>query len=247
MVATGTGHRVLLRAEVGHGGRTTVTHTLGLDAASTFVPLDDPPPVGSPVSVRLSFPRLVEPVALAAVVTAHHASSGPGDPGGATIEFTFPSEHERTQLQALLARLGRAGPAVDARPVGYRVLLVDDNQMICDMFAYGVRKYFRQHSSSVTVDLANDGAQAWSRLLSGSYDLAIIDYYLPVLGGGELIARMRREPRFAGIPVVAISVGGPEARDASLAAGADLFLPKPLVLRDLFATLERLTVEGGAP
>ncbi len=36
-----------------------------------------------------------------------------------------------------------------------------------------------------------------------------------------------------------------QARDASLEAGADLFLHKPLVLRDLFATLEWLTAGGG--
>jgi hypothetical protein len=41
--------------------------------------------------------------------------------------------------------------------------------------------------------------------------------------------------------LVAISGGGPEARRAMLAAGCDLFLGKPVVLRDLFATIESLT------
>jgi CheY-like chemotaxis protein len=81
-------------------------------------------------------------------------------------------------------------------------------------------------------------------LADGTYDLAIVDYYLPELNGAQLVKRMRAEPRLAAVPIVAVSVGGTEARDATLAAGADLFLDKPLVLKDLFATLERLNAHG---
>src|SRR5206468_433035 len=84
------------------------------------------------------------------------------------------------------------------------------------------------------VDGAADGASAWQMLSDGSYDLAIVDYFLPELDGAQLVQRMKAEPRLATVPVVAVSVGGPTARDATLAAGADLFLDKPLVLRDLF-------------
>ena len=48
------------------------------------------------------------------------------------------------------------------------------------------------------------------------------------------------------MPIVAISVGGAEARQASIAAGADLFLDKPLVMRDLFTTLDLLTLREAA-
>jgi two-component system sensor histidine kinase and response regulator WspE len=113
------------------------------------------------------------------------------------------------------------------------------------MFSYGIRKYFRGRPGYVTVDHASDGAAAWQMLASASYDLAIVDYYLPVLDGAQLVQRMRSEPRLQSVPIVAISVGGSEAREATLAAGADLFLDKPLVLKDLFATLERLNAHGG--
>ena len=53
---------------------------------------------------------------------------------------------------------------------------------------------------------------------------------------------MRHDATLHAVPVVAISVGGAAARDASLEAGADLFLDKPIVLRDLFTTLARLTL-----
>jgi hypothetical protein len=45
-------------------------------------------------------------------------------------------------------------------------------------------------------------------------------------------------------PIVAISVGGSDAREAAISAGADLFLDKPVVLRDLFRTLQVLSQQG---
>ncbi|HEY3357508.1 MAG TPA: response regulator [Polyangia bacterium] len=240
----GATSRLLLRAEVRHEGRTVVSHTLGLDPGEAFVPLDAPPPIGARVELRLSFPRLVEPVVIDGVVTAHRASTGPGDPAGAVIALRVASAADRARLAQLLSAAPDA--AADAVP-GYRVLLVEDNALISDLFAYGVRKYFRERRSGLVLDLARDGAEALAKLQAAGCDLAIVDVYLPVLGGAELIARMRRDPALAGVAVVAISVGGADAREASLAAGADIFLHKPLVMRDLFATLEWLTSQRSAP
>ena len=145
-------------------------------------------------------------------------------------------------LRTVLATLAEA-PHAEALE-GFHVLLVEDNNLIRDMFSYGIRKYFRGKPGYVTVDHAADGASAWKMLSSGTYDLAIVDYFLPELDGAQLVQRMRAEPRLATVPVVAVSVGGSTARDATLAAGADLFLDKPLVLKDLFATLERLNAHG---
>jgi hypothetical protein len=45
--------------------------------------------------------------------------------------------------------------------------------------------------------------------------------------------------------VIGFSVGGVVARDAFLSAGADMFLDKPVMMRDVFTTLERLVVKRG--
>jgi CheY-like chemotaxis protein len=134
----------------------------------------------------------------------------------------------------------RSEPGDAAPERTYRLLLVEDNLLIKDMFAHGLRRYFEGRGQQVTVDHASDGQEALAMLRAEKYDLVIVDYYLPVMDGAGLVARARQEPALAGLPIVAISIGGPEARDATLAAGADLFVDKPLVLRDLFALLERL-------
>ena len=126
----------------------------------------------------------------------------------------------------------------------FRVLLVEDNAFIRDMFAYGMARYFQRKASVLELEHVGDAASAWDKLSSGPFDLLIVDYYLPVEDGATLIARLRREPRWAAVPVVAMSVGGKDAREASLSAGADLFLDKPVVLRDLFQTLEMLSAKA---
>lgn len=232
-------HRLILRAELTFGGETLVTRTREISASEIMLSLELPVPLGTRVDVRLSFPGLVEPFYATGAVGAHHASDGPGEAPAITIQVDDASAAYRTRLAQLVA----TQPA-DATFPPYRILLVEDNSMIREMFAYGVQKYFKARGG-VTVDLAPDGAEAWNMLTESRYDLTIVDYFLPVVNGAQLISRMRAESRFATLPVVAISMGGEDARAASIGAGADLFLDKPIVLRDLFSTLDRLLSQRG--
>jgi len=235
--------RILLRAEVHCDGQAPfVAHTLELSEGESFVETDVQLAVGTVVRLRLSFPRLVEPFSVVGRVTSCVASSAPGEPAGLELSIEPVGDADRAQLQTVLTTLAQE-PGAEALE-GFHVLLVEDNNLIRDMFSYGIRKYFRGKPGYVTVDHAADGASAWKMLADGAYDLAIVDYFLPELDGAQLVQRMRAEPRLATVPVVAVSVGGAAARDATLAAGADLFLDKPLVLKDLFATLERLNAHG---
>jgi CheY-like chemotaxis protein len=228
--------RVMLRAELTHRARTIVAHAFEISEAAVFVRTPEALPIGDLVTVRLSFPNVVDVLERMARVGALRGGAGPGDEPSLALDFVFRSDDERDDLATLVGRMRR--PA-DGRG-SYRVLLVEDNLLIRDMFAYGLRKYFDGSGHQVQIDHAADGRQALQMLTDASYDLAIVDYYLPVLDGAGLLAHVRREPRLAGLPVVAISIGGAEAREATLAAGADLFVDKPLVLRDLFSLLERL-------
>jgi CheY-like chemotaxis protein len=235
--------RILLRAEVQSDGVAPfIAHTLELDETDAFVETDMRLEIGASVRVRLSFPRLVEPFEVTGHVTAVAEPKAPGDPTGLALVIAPVAARDAEQLRTVLTTL--AGEPREESLEDFHVLLVEDNSLIRDMFSYGIRKYFRGKPGYVTVDHAADGASAWRMLSDGSYDLAIVDYFLPELDGAQLVQRMRAEPRLANVPIVAVSVGGSAARDATLAAGADLFLDKPLILKDLFATLERLNAHG---
>jgi uncharacterized protein (TIGR02266 family) len=71
-------------------------------------------------------------------------------------------------------------------------------------------------------------------------DFVIVDVYLPVMDGAQLIAHMRASDKLKSTPVVAVSAGGAAARDAAIGAGADIFLDKPMRLADIVDTIRRL-------
>jgi len=241
--------RVVLRAEIESGSERVVTNTTALSESAVLLATDLRSPIGAEVRFQLSFPGLLEPRSYEGRVLQVHSADGHGFARVLEVGFSFRDDEERRSVGDIVERVResgvfRAAPHADHR--AYKVLLVEDNQLIRDMFAYGVDKYFRKNAATVSVDFADDAEGAWEMLQGTTYDLAIVDYFLPASTGAQLVARMRRDEALHSVPVVAISVGGATAREALLEAGADLFLDKPIVLRDLFTTLARLTSRDSA-
>jgi CheY-like chemotaxis protein len=233
---------LLLRAEIRAAKESLVSYARELTSTSVFVVTDWRPPLHTEVRLRISFRSLVEPIDVTAHVSGHRSAAGIGRTAGIKLAFSTESADARRSIDELVQRLAHP-PAEGAEARAYRVLLVEDNTFIRDMFAYGITRFFAERGGTVEIEHALDVKIAWEKLANG-YDLVIVDYYLPAEDGASLITRMRRDPRFHKSPVVAISVGGNHAREATLSAGADIFLDKPIVLRDLFNTLQILSRRG---
>lgn len=208
-----------------------VSYAVDVTETSAFVATEWTAREGEAITLSLSFPRLLAAVELVAHVDEQSAPSGPGAPAGLRLRFA-----PDARLTALVAR---ARDVTQAASRGCRILLVEDNGFIRELFDHGMRAFFAGRGAC-TIDPAESAEIAWQRLADAAYDVAIVDHYLPAETGAGLIERVRRDARFCDLPVVAVSVGGRDARDAALAAGADLFLDKPLVFRDLFNTLRML-------
>jgi CheY-like chemotaxis protein len=70
-------------------------------------------------------------------------------------------------------------------------------------------------------------------------DLVLLDLVLPDLAGEEVLARLRGDPRTAGVPVVVLSANArPERAKQLLEAGAAAYLTKPLEIDRLIELLE---------
>jgi CheY-like chemotaxis protein len=93
--------------------------------------------------------------------------------------------------------------------------------------------------------IAGSGAEALLVLEDGGQVAAMItDLEMPRMGGLELIGRVRADPRFAYLPVIAASGSADEeAAGKALAAGADAFFPKPYSPAELRVRLEQLLHE----
>jgi CheY-like chemotaxis protein len=239
---------LILRAEVLANRVRILTHTV--DVAETAVTLAcDSLAVGAKARIVLSFPALVDAFTVEAVVASTEAQGRHGRPALTTCRVTSADARARRMLVGLAASslggalLDEPGPAPRS---GYRCLLVEDNRSVRELFSYGMQRYCSTRRAELTLELASDAEVAWEMLSRGRFDMAVIDHSLPVQTGAQLIARMRAAPRLSQMPVVAISVGGPEARVEAMGAGADLFLDKPLILRELFSTLDKLTARCAA-
>ena len=99
-----------------------------------------------------------------------------------------------------------------------------------------LRRIFSRAGHQVTE--AGDGAAALAAVHESRPDLVVTDIMMPVMGGVELIRRLRADPATAAIPILSVS------SDWYLAVEADAALAKPYQRAELLATAERLLREG---
>ena len=127
--------------------------------------------------------------------------------------------------------------AGENRPSGTapRILVVEDNPVNRKVVTgiLGKRGY-----GAVAV---NDGQEALEALEKSAYDLVLMDVQMPVMDGLEATRRIRQDPRWRSLPVVALTAHATRGdRERCLQAGMDDYLAKPLNADALVATLSRL-------
>jgi two-component system chemotaxis response regulator CheY len=88
---------------------------------------------------------------------------------------------------------------------------------------------------------ANQGSDALKRAQESRPDLVVTDLMMPVMGGRELIDRLRSDPGTASIPILILSANG------SLRVGdADAALGKPFDPDTLLENVRTLSQIGGS-
>ena len=97
-----------------------------------------------------------------------------------------------------------------------------------------------------TVEHASDGDDGCFALQNGSWDLVILDWWLPGQDGLSVLTRFRQSGRSE--PVLFLTARGSVAdRVRGLNGGADDYLCKPFSLEELLARLRALTRRGAQP
>ena len=88
---------------------------------------------------------------------------------------------------------------------------------------------------------AADGADAWRKLASGTFDILITDVNMPTLDGLKLISLVRAGGPHQRIPVVVVTTEGAEAdRRRALGLGADAYLVKPVMADQVVSAVKAL-------
>ena len=121
-----------------------------------------------------------------------------------------------------------------------RMLIVDDDRALCRLLA----EYLQREG--FVVDVAHDGAAALARLRNTAErpDLLILDVMMPGRDGLETLHELRMQHR---LPVIMLSARGePVDRVIGLELGADDYLAKPCLPRELLARV-RAQLRRNAP
>lgn len=138
-----------------------------------------------------------------------------------------------------------AVPAAEARTSedgalrGLRVLLAEDQETN----RWLMRRQFARFD--VSLEIVEDGHQAFAAYLRNSFDLLVTDCHMPGMDGVELAQRIRATETESGhvrLPILGLTADiTTEMRQRCLAAGMDDIVSKPINLRQLEAALRRIT------
>lgn len=241
---------VILKVDYADSQAYVSDYTHNASGGGVFIATKKSFEIGDSVSFSLSFPGVLVPIDCRGEVRwLRRAEEATEDlPAGAGVEFTFSTPEEAKRIGKVLDRLinppePQPAPA-DAKPgEPFRVLVAEDNQMVRDLFRTALSKFEARvmpGGRKLEVVEAENGKVACERLQEEPFHLAVIDYYMPVMDGMQVIRTIRENEDVRNLPIIVISAGGEDAQYEAFKAGADLFLGKPVRLPQLFESLQLL-------
>ncbi|MEL0297560.1 MAG: response regulator [Gammaproteobacteria bacterium] len=144
----------------------------------------------------------------------------------------FAIESDDTARDRRRRRVG----AIDERKLypirGASILLVEDNEINQEVALEFLKL------GQFKVDVANNGVECLERLSKNDYDCVLMDIHMPEMDGFEATRRIRSMPRYADLPVLAMTANVMDVDvQESLAAGMNAHIAKPIVPNTLFSTL----------
>jgi CheY-like chemotaxis protein len=123
---------------------------------------------------------------------------------------------------------------------GSYLLLVEDNPVNQELALEVLQ------DAGMRVDVAHHGAQALELVNQHNYDGVLMDCQMPVMDGFEATRRIRSNPAWAQLPILAMTANAMSGdRELCLQAGMNDHIGKPIDLNQLFSTLARWVSPSG--
>ena len=113
-----------------------------------------------------------------------------------------------------------------------RVLVVDDEQDLCDILLYNLR------AAGYQAEAAYSAEEAIEKELS-EYDLLLLDVMMPGMSGFELAQRLKGDEVTAAIPIIFLTAKDTEEDMLhGFGLGADDYVKKPFSVREVMARVK---------
>jgi len=211
--------------------------TENLSAGGLFIRTDRFVAVGARVPLLVSFPGLLDPLEIEVEVVWRRAPER-DLPGGVAVKIPDDRPGDRSKLARLVEQSHEPAPAGRV----YRILVVEDNAHVEQMYEQALRRLRSDNGTfELAIEYAHDGVDALARLeRAPRIDLVLSDLYMPVMDGFALAERIRSDPAVMATPILAISAGGPDARERAVELGVDVYLEKPVRFAQILETVRAL-------
>ncbi|MDT0266221.1 response regulator transcription factor [Streptomyces sp. DSM 44915] len=121
-----------------------------------------------------------------------------------------------------------------------RVLVVEDERLLADAVATGLRR------QAMAVDVVYDGEAAMERVDLNDYDVVVLDRDLPLAHGDDVCRHIVARALPTRVLMLTAS-GDVSDRVEGLEIGADDYLPKPFAFSELIARVRALGRRATAP
>lgn len=113
-----------------------------------------------------------------------------------------------------------------------RVLLVDDDPLLTELLT----EYLT--AEGLDVHSVPDGEAGVQEILSGQYDVVVLDSMMPKMNGLDVLKSVRAQST---IPIIMLTAKGDDIdRIIGLEMGADDYVPKPCTPRELLARINAI-------
>ena len=117
---------------------------------------------------------------------------------------------------------------------GAKVLLVEDNELNQELAKLLLAR------KGIEVTVANNGAESLKILQTSCFDCVLMDIQMPVMDGYTACREIRKNPRFADLPVIALTANVMSAdQEKSIAAGMNEHIGKPFNEQEMFTVMSR--------
>ena len=120
-----------------------------------------------------------------------------------------------------------------------KILIADDHVVV----RKGVKEILTETATEAVIGEAGDGIDALDQALSGEWDIMLLDISLPVIGGMEVLRRVKRKrPQ---LPVIMFSMHAePYYIRGALLSGASGYLTKESAPDELIVAIQTVLAGG---
>jgi len=115
------------------------------------------------------------------------------------------------------------------------ILVIDDTADILELLTRQL------HYAGHTVISASNGIEGIAQARAHTPNLIVMDLFMPMLSGLEVIEQLKADPRCADLPILVISGRSlAETKQQARAAGCDAFISKPFTMVELLTAVDAL-------